>query len=46
MQLFSGDATLFKKKHFFAPKNVKKMPSKVAHNWPKKIDTLTKIRPI
>ena len=35
MQLFSGDATMFSKKisnFFFAPQNIKKMSSKVAHN--------------
>ena len=31
MQLFSADATMFKKK--IAPENTKKTPSKVAHNW-------------
>ena len=33
MQLFSADATMFSKKfNFFAPENMKKTPSKVAHN--------------
>ena len=33
MQLFSADATIFKKKinTFFATENMKKFPSKVAH---------------
>ena len=37
MQLFSADATMFKKKIniFFAPENMKKPPSKVAHNRPR-----------
>ena len=38
MQLFSAeDATTFLKKNyiFFAPENMKKLPSKVAHNLPK-----------
>ena len=38
MQLFSADATIFKKKNLtfiFAPENMKKTPSKVAHNWPR-----------
>ena len=36
MQLFSEDAMVFSKKnHFiFAPENIKKLPSKVAHNRP------------
>ena len=36
MQLFSVDATVFFKifYHFFAPENMKKTPSKVAHNRP------------
>jgi hypothetical protein len=36
MQVFSADATIFKKKIelFFAPENIKKKTSKVAHNWP------------
>ena len=36
MQLFSADAGVFKKKIniFFAPENMKKPPSKVAHNRP------------
>ena len=35
MQLFSADATIFflEIQIFFAPKNMKKLPSKVAHNW-------------
>ena len=37
MQLFSADATMFLKKHFFAHKNMKKPASKIAHNWPKVI---------
>ena len=35
MQLYSADATIFSKKKiriFFAPQNIKKLPSKVAHN--------------
>jgi hypothetical protein len=35
MQLFSGDATIFFKKllkKLFAPQNIKKLSSKVAHN--------------
>ena len=33
MQLFSADATMFSKINFFLPlKNMKKPPSKVAHN--------------
>jgi hypothetical protein len=38
MQLFSADATIFKKKKlnlklfFFPQKNIEKLPSKVAHN--------------
>ena len=33
MQLFSADATIFSKlKFFFAPQNIKKPASKVAHN--------------
>ena len=35
MQLFSVDAKIFLKKNFkifFAPQNIKKLPSKVAHN--------------
>ena len=38
MQLFSSDATVFLKKKltfFFTPENMKKTPSKVAHNQPK-----------
>ena len=37
MQLFIADATMFLKKKniFFAPENMKKLPSKVAHNWPR-----------
>ena len=35
MQLFNVDAIVFsKKKNRFAPKNMKKPPSKVAHNQP------------
>ena len=36
MQLFSADATIFLKKSefFFVPQNMKKPPSKVAHNQP------------
>ena len=36
MQLFSLDAIGFTKKlkKKFDPENMKKMPSKVAHNWP------------
>ena len=36
MQLFSADATMFLKKNqlFFAHENMKKRPSKVAHNQP------------
>ena len=35
MQLYSADATTFKKnKNFFAYKNFKKLPSKVAYLWP------------
>ena len=35
MQLFSADASVFKKKKlFFDPENMKKTPSKVAHNRP------------
>ena len=36
MQLFSADATIFKKKsnQFFAHENIKKKHSKVAHNRP------------
>ena len=37
MQLFSVDATIFSKKKinlFFAHENIKKTPSKVAHNRP------------
>ena len=32
MQLFSADATIFLKKKSY--ENVKKLPSKNAHNWP------------
>ena len=32
MQLFSADATIFRKKKNFAPKNIKQLPSKVAQN--------------
>ena len=35
MQLFSADAKIFKKKSFkifFAPQNIKNLPTKVAHN--------------
>ena len=35
MQLFSADAIVFKKNKIFDPKNMKKPPSKVAHNRPK-----------
>ena len=36
MQLFSVDATMLKKDSIsFAPKNMKKPPSKVAHNGPR-----------
>ena len=39
MQLFSADATMFFKENlrniFFAPENMKKTPSKVAHNRPR-----------
>ena len=31
MQLFSADATIFKKRNF-APQNIEKLSSKVAHN--------------
>ena len=37
MQLFSADAIVFSKNLkniFFDPENMKKPPSKVAHNWP------------
>ena len=37
MQLFSADAIVFSKNLkniFFDPENIKKTPSKVAHNWP------------
>jgi hypothetical protein len=36
MQLFSADAKVFSKnlKKIFAPQNMKKLPSKVAHNRP------------
>ena len=37
MQIFSADATIFLKKNlkfFFAHQNIKKLPLKVAHNWP------------
>ena len=34
MQFFSAQATTFSKKNFFAHENMKKVPSKVAHNWP------------
>ena len=37
MQLFSADTTIFLKRFFiifFAPENMKKTSSKVAHNWP------------
>ena len=36
MQLFSADTRVFLKfiKIFFAPENIKKTPSKVAHNRP------------
>ena len=34
MQLFSADTTIFKKKLFFAPENMKKPLSKVAPNQP------------
>ena len=35
MQLFSADNIVFSKKfHFFDPENMKKQPSKVAHNRP------------
>ena len=38
MQLFSVDVTIFKKRIdiFFAPENMKKLLSKVAHNRPKR----------
>ena len=37
MQLFSADNTIFKKEIIFLPqKTWKKLPSKVAHNLPKK----------
>ena len=32
MQLFSADTTVFSKR--FGPENMKKLPSKVAHNRP------------
>ena len=37
MQLFSADATIFKKKikKKIVPENMKKTPSKVAHNRPR-----------
>jgi hypothetical protein len=39
MQLFSVDATIYKnflnRNKNFAPENMKKLLSKVAHNWPK-----------
>ena len=37
MQLYSADATMFSEnfKFFFAPENMKKTPSKVAHNQPR-----------
>ena len=37
IQFLSDDATISKKRdlHFFAHENMKKTPSKVAHNWPK-----------
>ena len=35
MQLFSADATIFKKKKKIGPENMKKPPSKVAHNRPR-----------
>ena len=36
MQIFSADAMVFSKKNKkkFAPENMKKLPSKVAHNQP------------
>ena len=34
MQLFSANPTIFKKKKKFAPENMKKTPSKIAHNQP------------
>ena len=36
MQLYSADAKVFSKKlkKIFDPKNMKKSPSKVTHNWP------------
>ena len=39
MQLFSADATMFLKK--ISPENMKKLPSKVAHNRPKIIFFIT-----
>ena len=47
MQLFSADATMFKKKIniFFAPENMKKTPSKVAHNRPRPFFFSTANRP-
>ena len=36
MQVFSADGTMFSKKNiFFTSENLKKTPSKVAHNRPK-----------
>ena len=34
MKLFSADSTMFSKKIFFAPENMKNPPTKVAHNRP------------
>ena len=34
MRLFSADATMFFLNKFFAPQNIKELPSKVAHNLP------------
>ena len=35
MQLFSADATMFLDLFILGPENMKKLPSKVAHNRPK-----------
>ena len=47
MQLFSVDAKYFKKYllFFFDPENMKKPPSKVAHNWPRHFFFSTANRP-
>ena len=41
MELFSADATMSSKKNFFDHENIRKQPSKVAHNQPKISPNLT-----